>query len=65
MDRPEDNLRPDFLYNFKRHDEISINLAVLKATYQSELIRRNLALMAGTYAQIQPLRRTKMGPIPE
>lgn len=51
FNRPEDNLRPDFLYNFNRHNEISINLAVLKAAYQSELIRGNLALMAGTYAQ--------------
>ena len=51
FNRPEDNLRPDFLYNFNRHNEISINLAVLKAAFQSELIRGNLALMAGTYAQ--------------
>lgn len=51
LNRPKDNLRPDFLYNFKRHNEFSINLAVLKASYQSERIRGNLALMVGTYAQ--------------
>jgi hypothetical protein len=48
---PEDHLRPDFLYNFTRTNELSINLALLKATYQNERIRGNLALMAGTYAK--------------
>lgn len=48
---PENHLRPDFLYNFNRHNEFSINLALLKASFQNDKIRANLALMAGTYAQ--------------
>lgn len=51
FNQPEDNLRPDFLYNFNRHNEFSVNLAVLKVAYDTENIRANLALMGGTYAQ--------------
>jgi hypothetical protein len=51
FNRPDNNQRPDFLYNFVRHNEFNINLAVLKANYQSDNIRANLALMGGNYAQ--------------
>ncbi len=51
FNRPDDHLRPDFLFNFNRHNEFSLNLAVLKADYQSENIRGTFALMTGTYAQ--------------
>lgn len=49
--RPDDHLRPSFLYNHNRHNEVSINLAYLKASYNTSQVRGNLALMAGTYAQ--------------
>lgn len=51
FNRPEDNLRPDFLYNFNRHNEFSINLGLLKASFQNDQVRANVALMVGTYAQ--------------
>jgi hypothetical protein len=51
FNQPENNLRPDFLYNFNRHNEFSINLALVKASFQNDRVRANLALMAGTYAQ--------------
>ncbi|WP_291788103.1 porin [Cecembia sp.] len=51
FNQPDDQNRPDFLYNFSRHNEFSINLAMVKMAYQSDGIRANLALMAGTYAQ--------------
>jgi hypothetical protein len=51
FNQPQNHLRPDFLYNFTRHNEFSINLAVLKASYEDEHIRANLAIMGGTYAQ--------------
>ena len=51
FNRPENHLRPDFLYNFKRHNEFSVNLAVLKASYEGDHVRANLAIMGGTYAQ--------------
>jgi hypothetical protein len=51
FNQPDNNQRPDFLYNFSRHNEFSINLGVLKANYQAETIRANLAFMGGNYAQ--------------
>ncbi|EKB49072.1 hypothetical protein B879_02338 [Cecembia lonarensis LW9] len=51
FNQPDDQNRPDFLYNFSRHNELSFNLAMLKVAYESDGIRANLALMAGTYAQ--------------
>ncbi|KEO74705.1 outer membrane beta-barrel protein [Anditalea andensis] len=51
LNQPEDHLRPDFLFNFKRHNEFSVNLAFLRAAYSEDNIRGNLALMTGTYAQ--------------
>ncbi|WP_461088939.1 porin [Spirosoma gilvum] len=43
--------RPGFLYNHKRNREVNINLAFLKAAYTSALVRANLAMQVGTYAQ--------------
>ena len=51
FNQPEDHLRPDFLYNFKRHNEFSVNLALIQAFYQEENLRANLGLMFGNYAQ--------------
>lgn len=49
--KPADHLRPDFFYNFNRHNEVNLNLGFLKASYNSINTRANLALMSGTYAQ--------------
>lgn len=51
LNQPENHLRPDFLFNFNRHNEFSINLAFIRAAYTDEKVRGNLALMTGTYAQ--------------
>lgn len=51
FNRPVSDERPDFLYNHKRHNEFSINLAYLKAAYTGKKTRANIALMAGDYAQ--------------
>jgi hypothetical protein len=47
--KPADNKRPFFLYNHNRHNEFNVNLGFVKAGYQTENIRANLALAAGTY----------------
>lgn len=44
-----DHQRAAFLYNHNRSQEITINLAFLKAVYQADRVRANLALGAGTY----------------
>lgn len=52
FNQPDNQNRPNFLYNFARHNELSINLALIKMAYSTEGVRANLALMAGTYAQL-------------
>ena len=47
---PGSHNRPDFAYSFNRHNEVNLNLGLVKAAYQTDNIRANLALMAGTYA---------------
>lgn len=48
---PADHLRPGFFYSYNRHNEVALNLGYLKAAYNTERVRGNLALMTGTYAQ--------------
>jgi hypothetical protein len=47
--KPENHNRPSFVYFANRHNEVNINLGVIKAAYQKDIIRANLALAAGTY----------------
>lgn len=49
FNQPADNARPPFIYSHNRHNEFNLNLGFLKASYQSQSVRANLALMAGTY----------------
>lgn len=51
FNRPDNHQRPSFLYNFNRHNEFSVNLALAKATYREDNFRSTVAVMAGTYAQ--------------
>jgi hypothetical protein len=51
FNKPMDKLRPPFLYNFKKHNEVNINLALLKGTYYYKNIRANLGLMLGNYSK--------------
>lgn len=46
---PDNHTRPPFVYSFNRHNEVTLNLGYIKAAYQKNIIRANLALMAGTY----------------
>jgi hypothetical protein len=48
--KPFNNEKPDFNYNYKKHNQPNINLAFVKANYQSKQLRSNLALMTGNYA---------------
>ncbi|MES2775891.1 MAG: porin [Bacteroidota bacterium] len=51
FNKPENHTRPSFLYNHNRHNEINLNLALVKASYSAKNVRPNVGLMAGTYAQ--------------
>ncbi|HRO09611.1 MAG TPA: porin [Saprospiraceae bacterium] len=46
---PDNHNRPGFLYSHNRHNEINLNLGLLKAAYQTDHVRANLSLMTGTY----------------
>ena len=50
FNQPADGNKAPFIYSFNRHNEVNVNLGFLKAAYQSRMIRANLALMTGTYA---------------
>ncbi len=48
--KPADHNRPAFIYSFNRHNEVNLNLGLIKAAYETNQVRANLALMTGTYA---------------
>lgn len=48
--QPETNVRPGFFYSHNRHNEVALNLGFIKANYDNGMVRGNLALMAGSYA---------------
>ncbi|MFZ4932147.1 porin [Chryseobacterium sp. Mn2064] len=51
FNEPSNHIRQNFLYSYNRHNEVNLNLGLIKASYESERLRANLALMAGVYAQ--------------
>lgn len=50
FNKPADHNRPGFIYSHNRTNEVNLNLGFIKAAYDSGMIRANLAVMAGTYA---------------
>lgn len=51
FNEPSNHLRQNFLYSYNRHNELNLNLGLVKASYENKSLRGNMALMAGTYAQ--------------
>ena len=49
FNKPSDHNRPGFVYSHNRHNEVNLNLGFIKANYEDEKLRANLAIMAGTY----------------
>lgn len=49
FNRPANNTRPGFIYSHNRVNEVNINLGYLKAAFNNEKVRSNLAIMTGTY----------------
>jgi len=47
---PQNHTRPEFIYSYNRHNEVNLNLGYIQASYLTEKVRGNLALMTGTYA---------------
>lgn len=48
---PENHGRPGFFYSHSKHNELNLNLGLLKVNYAKDNVRANFALMAGTYAE--------------
>lgn len=51
FNKPVNHLKPSFFYNYNRHNEFNLNLGLIRISYNTEKIRVNAGLMAGTYAQ--------------
>lgn len=50
FNKPQNNTRPGFIYSFNRHNEVNLNIGMIKGSYNTDHVRANLALMTGTYA---------------
>ena len=48
--KPSNHTRPPFVYSHNRTGEVALNLGYMKASYNNGVVRANLALMTGTYA---------------
>lgn len=51
FNKPSNSEKPPFLYNHKRHKEISANLALVGFSYQEKSVRVNVGLMTGSYSR--------------
>lgn len=49
FNKPNNHQRPGFIYSHNRSNELNINLAFIKANYQTQRLRANLAFALGTY----------------
>lgn len=49
FNKPYNHQRQPFMYAFNRHNEVNLNIGMVKASYNTQNIRSNLGLMAGTY----------------
>ena len=56
----EDHIKQPFFYTFNRHNEVNVNIARIKANYETENMRANFALMAGTYPQDNMVLESEM-----
>ena len=49
--KPDNHVKPGFLYHYNRHNEVTINMAFIGLKYSGPNKRASLGLMAGTYPQ--------------
>ncbi len=49
FNNPSVNSKAPFIYSYNRNNEVTINLAYIKAAYNNDKIRANIAIAAGTY----------------
>lgn len=51
FNEPENHTRPGFIYSHNRHNEVNLNLGLVKVNYAKDNVRGNLGIMAGTYSE--------------
>ena len=51
LDAPKGEQKLPFLYNYNRHNEFAVNLALLKAKVTYDNLYASVALQAGTYVE--------------
>lgn len=51
MESPNNHESNQLVYNYKRHNELAINFALVQLAYQHQRTKINIGLMAGNYAQ--------------
>ena len=49
FNEPANHNRPPFFFSENRHNEVNVNLAFAKASYNNDMVRASLALATGTY----------------
>ncbi len=49
--KPTNHLKPQFLFNHNRHNEVNVNLALITLSYSDSTKRATIGLMGGTYPQ--------------
>lgn len=57
---PSNHLREPFFYSFNKHNEVNLNIGMVKANYSNDQTRSNLAFMAGTYPQYNMAAEKRM-----
>jgi|SRR5690554_677697 len=48
---PENNLRPDVLYNFTNHNQFSINTGIIGLNYKGRFFRSDVSFILGSYTK--------------
>ena len=51
FNKPDNHRKPGFLYHYNRHNEVTVNMALMGLKYLDPNKRANLGLMAGTYPE--------------
>lgn len=49
FNKPDNHTRPSFIYSHNRANEVNLNLGLIKAAYNNDRLRANVALGVGTY----------------
>lgn len=49
FNKPINNTKPPFIYSYNKNNEVSVNLAFVKGSYNTDSVRANLAIAAGSY----------------